>query len=67
VAAPGGAEFRYIVYTINGAAPSGRSGERRRQLAGLGIELVIGLVPGMERLAPLGVVGREIIPAVAEL
>ena len=47
-------------------AKAGEVVERLRQLAGFGIELVIGFVPGMERIAPLEVVGRQVIPAVAE-
>jgi F420-dependent oxidoreductase-like protein len=38
-----------------------------RWLAGLGIETVLGWVVGMDRITPLEVMGREIIPAVAEL
>ena len=38
-----------------------------RWLAGMGIETVIGFVPGVDRIAPLEVIGREVIPAVADL
>jgi F420-dependent oxidoreductase-like protein len=38
-----------------------------RWLAGMGIETVIGFVPGVDRIAPLDVIGREVIPAVADL
>jgi F420-dependent oxidoreductase-like protein len=38
-----------------------------RWLAGLGIETVLGWVVGMDRITPLEVMGREVIPAVAEL
>jgi alkanesulfonate monooxygenase SsuD/methylene tetrahydromethanopterin reductase-like flavin-dependent oxidoreductase (luciferase family) len=38
---------------------------RLRWLAGMGIETVIGFVPGVHRIAPLKVIGREVIPAVA--
>ena len=38
-----------------------------RWLAGMGIETVLGWVVGMDRIAPIEVMGREVIPAVAEL
>jgi F420-dependent oxidoreductase-like protein len=38
-----------------------------RWLAGMGIETVIGFVPGVDRISPLEVIGREVIPAVADL
>jgi len=38
-----------------------------RWLAGMGIETVIGFVPGVDRITPLEVIGREVIPAVADL
>jgi F420-dependent oxidoreductase-like protein len=38
-----------------------------RWLASMGIETVIGFVPGVDRIAPLEVIGREVIPAVADL
>jgi F420-dependent oxidoreductase-like protein len=38
-----------------------------RSLAGMGAQTVLGWVVGMERLAPLEIMGREVIPAVAEL
>ncbi len=38
-----------------------------RWLGGMGIETVFGYVVGAERIAPLEVMGREVIPAVAEL
>ena len=37
-----------------------------RWLAGMGIETVIGFVPNVDRITPLEVIGREVIPAVAE-
>jgi F420-dependent oxidoreductase-like protein len=36
-------------------------------LAGMGIQTVIGGVPGVERIHPLEIIGREVIPAIAEL
>ncbi len=38
-----------------------------RWLAGMGVQTVIGAVPGVERIAPLEVIGREVIPAIADL
>ena len=37
-----------------------------RWLAGMEIETVIGFVPNVDRITPLEVIGREVIPAVAE-
>lgn len=36
-----------------------------RWLAGMGIETVIGVVPNVDRITPLEVIGKEVIPAVA--
>jgi hypothetical protein len=36
-------------------------------LAGLGVETVIGWVVGVDRIAPIEVMAREVIPAAAEL
>lgn len=38
-----------------------------RWLSGMGIQTVIGFVPGVDRISPLEILGREVIPAVAEL
>jgi F420-dependent oxidoreductase-like protein len=38
-----------------------------RWLAGMGIQTVIGAVPRVDRITPLEVIGREVIPAVADL
>jgi len=38
-----------------------------RWLAGMGIETVLGWVVGVDRITPIEVMGREVIPAVAEL
>jgi F420-dependent oxidoreductase-like protein len=40
---------------------------RLRWLAGMGIEMVIGVVPGVDRISPLEILGREVVPAVADL
>ena len=41
--------------------------ERLRWLAGMGIQTVIGRVEHVERITPLEVIGREVMPAIAEL
>src|SRR5215203_1788351 len=38
-----------------------------RWLSGMGIETVIGFVPGVDRITPLEIIGRDVIPAVADL
>ena len=39
---------------------------RLHWLSGMGIETVIGVVPNVDQITPLEVIGREVIPAVAE-
>ena len=39
--------------------------EQLRWLAGMGIQKVYSAVPGVDRISPLEVIGREVIPAVA--
>lgn len=41
--------------------------DQLRWLASLGIETVLGWVVGMEQITPLEIMGREVIPAAAEL
>jgi len=41
--------------------------EQLGRLAGMGIETVIGVVPSVDRISPLEVIGGEVIPAVADL
>ena len=41
--------------------------DRLRWLAGLGVESVIGWVVGVDRIRPIEIMGREVIPAAAEL
>ena len=41
--------------------------DQLRWLAGMGIQTVIGFVPHVDRIAPLEIMGREVIPAAAEL
>ncbi|HYB02007.1 MAG TPA: LLM class F420-dependent oxidoreductase [Ktedonobacteraceae bacterium] len=38
-----------------------------RWLAGMGIQTVLGAVPQIHRITPLEIIGREVIPAVADL
>ena len=38
-----------------------------RWLAGMGIETVIGVVPRVDRITPLEIIGSEVMPAVADL
>ena len=38
-----------------------------RWLSGMGVETVIGVVPNVDKITPLEVIGREVIPAVADL
>lgn len=40
--------------------------EHLRQLAGLGIQTVIGSVPNVERITPLEIIGRDVIPAITD-
>jgi alkanesulfonate monooxygenase SsuD/methylene tetrahydromethanopterin reductase-like flavin-dependent oxidoreductase (luciferase family) len=57
--------FRFDV-GANGAGVGELLGQLR-WLAGMGIETVIGSVVGVEQITPLELIGREVIPAVAEL
>jgi F420-dependent oxidoreductase-like protein len=41
--------------------------DQLRWLAGMGVQTVLGWVVGVDRITPLEVMGREVIPAVAEL
>lgn len=38
-----------------------------RWLAGMGVETVIGMVSGVDRIRPLETIGREVVPAIANL
>jgi hypothetical protein len=38
-----------------------------RWLAGMGIETVIGFVPNVDEISPLEIIGKEVIPAVADM
>jgi hypothetical protein len=39
--------------------------EQLRWLAGMGIQTVLGVVPHVDRVKPLEIIGQEVIPAVA--
>ena len=41
--------------------------EQLRSLAGMGIQTVFGAIPYVDRITPLEVIGREVIPVVADL
>src|SRR5215203_3745256 len=55
-------------------AGDGENGQKVGQLLGqlrwlgeMGVETVIGVVPNVDRITPLEIIGREVIPAVADL
>jgi F420-dependent oxidoreductase-like protein len=48
-------------------AKAGEVVDQLRWLAGMGIETVFGWVVGVDQIVPLAVMGREVIPAVADL
>jgi F420-dependent oxidoreductase-like protein len=50
-----------------GGSKVGELMEKLRWLASLGIETVFGWVVGMERITPIEIMGREVVPAAAEL
>jgi F420-dependent oxidoreductase-like protein len=58
-----------ILFTFNvgeNGANVGKLIGQLRRMASLGVDTAIGSVPGVETLAPLELVGRELIPAVAD-
>ena len=68
-----GREYEEIEKTCAFAFDVGEKGEkvdelieRLRWLSGMGIETVIGFVPGVDRITPLEIIGSEVIPAVAD-
>src|SRR5579885_2637477 len=69
-----GRDYDAIEKTSPFAFDVGENGEKvgdllgqLRWLAGMGIQTVIGFVPGIDRITPLDIIGREIIPAISEL
>ncbi len=69
-----GRDYDSIEKTCAFAFEVGENGERvgeliegLRWLSDMGIETVIGFVPEVYRITPLEIIGREVIPAVAEL
>jgi F420-dependent oxidoreductase-like protein len=69
-----GRDYEEIEKTCAFAFDVGERGEKAgelvgllRWLAGMGVETVIGMVPKVDRITPLEVIGNEVIPAVAEL
>jgi len=69
-----GTDYDSIEKTCAFAFDVGESGEKvdeligqMRWLSGMGIETVIGFVPRVDRTSPLEIIGREVIPVVANL
>lgn len=69
-----GRDYDTIEKTCPFAFNVGESGEKAQELlgqlrwlAGMGIQTVIGFAPDVDRITPLEILGREVIPAVAEL
>jgi alkanesulfonate monooxygenase SsuD/methylene tetrahydromethanopterin reductase-like flavin-dependent oxidoreductase (luciferase family) len=56
--------FRFDVGEDGAGAKAQELRERLRWLAGMGIQKVYGAVPHVDRITPLEVIGREVIPAV---
>jgi F420-dependent oxidoreductase-like protein len=48
-------------------AKAGAVVQQLRWLAGMGVQTVLGWVVGVDRITPLEIMGREVIPAVADL
>jgi F420-dependent oxidoreductase-like protein len=69
-----GRDYDSIEKTCAFAFDVGERGEKVEELIGqlrwlseMGIETVIGFVPRVDRISPLEIIGREVIPAVANL
>jgi len=67
-----GRDYDSIEKTCMFAFDAGEKGEKAgeligylRWLSGMGVETVIGVVPNVDRISPLEVIGREVIPEVA--
>ncbi len=68
-----GRDYEEIEKTCAFAFDVGEKGEKvgdligqLRWLSGMGIETVIGVVPNVEKITPLEVIGQEVIPVVAD-
>jgi F420-dependent oxidoreductase-like protein len=68
-----GREYGEIEKTCAFAFDVGEEGEKvdeligqLRWLSGMGVETVIGVVPGVDRISPLEVIGREVVSAIVE-
>ncbi len=69
-----GRDYDAIEKTCAGAFDVGEDGSKvdaviaqLRALAGMGIQAVLGVVPQVHRITPLEIIGREVIPAIADL
>jgi hypothetical protein len=69
-----GRNYDEIEKTCAFAFDVGESGEKAgelvgqlRWLAGMGIDTVIGMVPNVDAITPLEIIGSEVLPAVADL
>jgi alkanesulfonate monooxygenase len=69
-----GTDYDSIEKTCAFAFDVGERGEKvdeligqLRWLSGMGIETVIGFVPGVDRISPLETIGKKVIPVVADL
>lgn len=69
-----GRDYEEIEKTCMFAFDVGEGGEKAGELVGhlrwladMGIETVIGMVPNVDEISPLETIGREVIPAAAEL
>ena len=68
-----GRDYEEIEKTCAFAFDVGEGGEKVEELVGqlrrlsqMGIETVIGMVPEVDRIRPLEIIGREVIPEVTE-
>jgi F420-dependent oxidoreductase-like protein len=57
-------------FGFNVGEDGGKAGElvdQLRWLSGMGIETVIGMIPGVDRITPLEAISREVVPEIADL
>jgi F420-dependent oxidoreductase-like protein len=62
--------FAFDIAQDDGSLDRGKVNEllgRLRWMASMGIQTVIGFVPHVDRITPLEIIGREVIPAIADL